>query len=431
MMANTPLITLETQIIGAILGHDTLYSRASHLGQDAFNDKTNALLWGLIDKTKMKNDSVTPARIAILYTDEIEPIGGLEYLNRLAAYGETIVTAFGEAVDRVHDELQWRRIATLASRLQSVAVSRDKSPDQVLSGLSGIASRHLSGGHAELRSKRDVARTAIERARRQRDTITTGINNLDYLMQGGLQSQRLYGLEGLYGRGKTIMLGTISENLNLQGVTHLFFSLETPPEDIEIRSCARHLNINASMIFDQGDREHQTFIDNAETYLEKIPDNAVYEFSPGASIDQIHRNILSAKSRCGIQGFIVDYWQLIRGRERGQSEDAHLRECADRLAAICRQEDLWGIVAAQVDERGRLKISDSLLQSASLVIRLVREENESAAYFVTEKSNYTPYADTGSESVPTMIFDKAVGPFFRNTEETDIGDLNREGNIHL
>lgn len=430
-MSQTSLINLETQIVGAVLANDSLYARASHLGDEAFSDKTNALIWRLIDETKMLQKTVTPAYLSLVFPNEIDPIGGLEYLNRLATHGEAIVTAFGEAVDRLHEEMQWRRIAAIGSRLQAAVTSREKTPDQILSGLSDLAARHLAGGHAEMRNKREVAKAALARMRETRETVTTGIDNLDYLMQGGLQSHRLYGLGGLYGRGKTIMLGSISDNLNLQGVPHLFFSLETPPEDIEIRSCARHLNLNAAAIYDAGDREHQTFLKTADAYIDKVPDHAVYEFSPGASIDEIHRKILAAKSRRGIKGFIVDYWQLIRGRERGQSEDSHFRNCADRLAAICRQEDLWGIITAQIDERGRLKISDSLLQSVSLFIRLVREENESASYFVTDKSNYTRYADTGSESVPGMIFDQAVGPHFRNTEEADIGEMNREGNITL
>ena len=430
-MTRSSLINVETQLVGAVLANDSLYARASFLDDDAFSDETNALIWRLIDRAKMAHQKVTPAKIAMDHPNGIEPIGGLEYLNRLAAHGEGIVTAFGEAVDRLHEELQWKRISALSSRLAAVCSSRDKTPDQVLSGLSDIVAKHLSGGHANLQTKRQVAQSAIDRARERRETVTTGIDSLDLLMQGGLQSQRLYGMGGLYGRGKTILLGSISENLNLQSVPHLFFSLETPPEDIEIRSCARHLNLNARSIFDAGDRDHQTFLETAETYLDRIPDYTVYEFSPGATIDEIHRKILAAKSRRGIKGFIIDYWQLIRGRERGQSEEAHLRDCADRLAAICRQEDLWGIITAQIDERGRLKISESLLQSASLFIRLVREEDESAAYFVTDKSNYTPYADTGSESVPGMIFDQEVGPYFRNTEEADIGDLNREGSIKI
>jgi replicative DNA helicase len=430
-MRSDVMISMEAQVIGAVLGNPTLFSRASFLHPDAFTDAGCATLWKIISQTIMSGRAVSQMTLAVNHSSVIDQLGGMAYLGRLVAMGESVVPVFGDAVDRLHEELQWRRISQITARLDAVTKSRDKTPDQVLAGLQQLARTHLEGGSLTTRSKREVARAAIEAAKETRDMTVTGIESLDLMMHGGLHSRRLYGLGGLFGRGKTILLGTISDNVNLQQIPHLFISLETPPEDIELRSCARHLNLNSSAIHDTGDVDHATFLADSDEYIETIPDCTQYDYSPQATIDEIHRKILAAKSRHGIKGFIIDYWQLIRGKEKGQSEESHLRDCADRLAAICRTEDIWGIVAAQVDERGRLRISDALYQSASLYLRLVREENETASYFVTEKSNYTRYADTGSESISTMVFDDAVGPHFRNTISTDIGDLAREDKIEI
>lgn len=430
-MRSDTILSVEAQVVGAVLANPSLFSRAAFLHPEAFTDDGCAALWKLISQSAMTGQKISQMSLAVNHSNVIDQYGGLAYLARLAAMGEAIVPVFGNAVDRLHEELQWKRIAQITARLDAVTKSRDKTPDQVLAGLQMLARTHLEGGSLTSRSKRDVARAAIAGAKETRDLTVTGIESLDLMMQGGLHSQRLYGLGGLFGRGKTIMLGTISDNVNLQHVPHLFISLETPPEDIELRSCARHLNLNSSAIHDTGDVDHATFLANSDEYIESIPDCTQYDYSPQATIDEIHRKILAAKSRHGIKGFIIDYWQLIRGKEKGQTEESHLRDCADRLAAICRTENIWGIVAAQVDERGRLRISDALYQSASLYLRLVREENETASYFVTEKSNYTRYADTGSESICTMVFDDAVGPHFRNTIATDIGDLAREDKIEI
>jgi replicative DNA helicase len=271
----------------------------------------------------------------------------------------------------------------------------------------------------------------IENTLRPKEMVTTGITTLDYLMQGGLQQTRMYGIGGVFGRGKTVLLGSISDNLNLSGIPHLFLSLETPPEDIEARHAARHMNINASCLMDSTDTEYDRFVSKAQEYQDRVPDKVRYDYAPGATIGDIHRKILAAKARHGCRGVIIDYWQLITGRERGQNQDQHLANVANRLAAIARQEGIWIVIAAQVDERGRLIDSNSLLRAASLFVRIERDVNGPDLHFTTEKSNYTPYADTGSESVPGMIFDQEVGPYFRNTEEADIGDLNREGSIKI
>ena len=425
-MQTSSLLSLEAQIVGAVLGHPDFFNRAALLQEEAFNDPNYATLWRIIAHGVMKGEDIRPAAIANRHANAVEAMGGLPFLNRLAAHGEEIVTTFNEAIDRLHDEHQWRRIAQISARLNNAINSREKSPTDILAGLETLARSHLSGGRVTMRSKTEVARAAIDSAREQVDAATTGIDSLDYMMQGGLQSRRLYGIGGLFGRGKTILLGTVSDNLNLQAVPHLFLSLETPPEDIELRSCARHMQLNVSAIHDHCDPDHPTFIQHADEYLDKVGNHTFYDYSPQATIDEVCRKILVAKARYGIKGFILDYWQLIRGRQKGQSEDDHMTEVSDRLAALCRQENLWGIVAAQVDERGRLKKSDALYQSSSLYIRLCREENESRAWFVTEKSNYTPYTDNGNEATSMMVFDEAVGPQFRNTEAVDMPDLARQ-----
>jgi replicative DNA helicase len=426
MMNEQPLYTLEAQVVGAVLANPSFYSQAAFLPEDAFSDTTNANIWGLVTKSHNSGDPYTPAALSIRFSSQIEPLGGLAFLNRLAALGEQITSVFPNAVDRLHEELQWKRIATISARLNAAVSSREKSPSDVLSGLSTLTKQHLSGGRDTTQSKSGVARGALAAAQQPRDITITGLESVDLMMQGGLQSKRLYGIGGLFGRGKTILLGSISDNLNMQSVPHLFCSLETPPEDIELRSCAKHLNINVSSIHDQGQADYQTFVASAEEYLAAMPDYVHYDYSPQATIDEIHRKVLSAKSRHGIKGFIVDYWQLIRGQPKGISLERHLDDCADRLAAICRQEDLWGIVSAQVDEQGRLKYSNALYQSASLYIRLVRDEDESASYFVTEKSNYTPYLDQSGENVASMIFDSDVGPHFRDSTATDVPSMAAE-----
>lgn len=423
---------LEEKVVGAVLSNPSFYPRAAFIQADAFSSPTLSTVWRLIERAVSSGKQPSRDVISVVFRKELEKIGGTSLIDRLCFAGDRVVTTFNEAVDALHEDMQWRRINAIAIRLQSAASSRDKTPDQILSGLIGLGQTFLGGGRDSFQSKKTVARRAIDLSRTPRATVTTGIDMLDFVMQGGLRERRLYCLAGEFGRGKTVLAGTISDNLNLQDTPHLFLSLEMSPEDIEVRSCARHLNLNAAHIYDSGDSHHQEFLRAADTYLDALPDHVLYDFCPAATIDELHRKILAAKAKYGIKGFILDYFQLIKGRERGQSEDAHLRDCADRLAAICRQEDLWGLVTAQVDERGRIKLTDALYHSAALVMRLVRDETQSEAYFVTDKSNYTRYEDTGNESVPGMIFDQEIGPHFRNTEATDIGETEPEpGNINL
>jgi len=417
---------LEAQILGAIFQEPALFGQISHISKDAFADSTHALIYDCINSCIDRGLSISPASVALNHQREISSVGGMAMLDQISSQGASLIPDFPKAVERLWDLQQWRKIAEISTRLATAVETKEASPDDILSGITRLTQKLMTNGKDTSRTKKEVALAALDRAREIKEITTVGIDTLDYLMQGGLQSNRLYGIGGLYGRGKTILLGSISENLNKQKVPHLFITMETEPEDIEIRACSARINQNASILFDQDDPDHGSALAQAERAINAYGDYTHYEFAPGASMNEIHRMILRAKTRHGIKGFILDYWQLIRGREKGVSEDQHFADCADRLAAICRKEGIWGVMTAQVDERGDLVRSKGLLRAAALYVRLVRDEDAQGAFFVTEKSNYTRYADTGHESVPGMIFDMAAGPRFRNTEDLDLPGLTEE-----
>ena len=412
---------LEARVIGAVLGNPNFFNRSSLLPEEAFLDNRFSLLWKIISTEASNSRNIDPHSLGLRYQNEINGIGGLSFLDYLVTQGEQLASTFNDAIDFLHTELQWRRIAKLGVRLTAAANEREKDPNQILTFLQDTAKRHLSGGRLNLKTKSEIASEAIKSIREIKQKTVTGIDSLDLMMQGGLQPKRLYGVGASYGEGKTILLGTISDNLDRQQTPHLFISLETPPEDIELRSCAKNMGLNVSSIYDSLDPDHQVFLADADNYVDAMSqsDHTQYDYSPQATIDEIIRKILSTKSKYNIQGFIIDYYQLIRGRQKGQTLDEFFDDVADRLASICRTENLWGIITAQLEENGRMK-TNGLYRSCSLFLRLCRDTDENKTWFITEKSNYTPYTDNGNESVCQMIFDDVVGPQFRNTEPTDI-----------
>lgn len=418
---NNSELDLEAQVLGASINNPGFYDQIAYLDPAVFSDPAHLAVWNALRLTKDSGAKICPATVLLTAGKELAPFGGAQLVSRLASFGDDIVTSVREAADRLHQQGQWRKISNIAQRLTAACATREANPDQVLAYLIQMAKDQIDKGKNSARLKSEVAREALARAIEPRTLVITGINDLDYLMQGGLQSRRLYGVGGVYGTGKTILLSSISENLNFQDIPHLMVMLETEPADIEIRACARHMKLNAAQIFDQNDPDHATFVESVENYFPMIKDNTFYEFCPGASMDEIHRLVLRAKSRNGIKGFMIDYWQLIQGRDRTKSIDAHLSSCADRIAAICRQEDLWCIMTVQIDHNGIPKYSDGILTAASLYIRMVREPNDHAVHFTISKSNYTRYAETGRAALSGVIFDESVGPHFKNITAFDAG----------
>lgn len=420
-------LELEAQVIGAVLADPGAFKYCADLANEHFSDPVHAELWQTICGMMFSSRSATAATIALELGDEhLDAIGGRRFLSGLVAMGAALGPAIGSAAAQLRELGQWRRVAALHEEIGQRIRGRSMMADEMISMIMRESEVILQIGRSTARTKREVAKSAIEEIMNAPEPVPTGIDALDFLTHGGLRPKFYLGIKGLFGIGKTILAGTISSNLNIQGEKHMVLLLENSPESVEIRDCARHLKINAGQLRDEDDPDHQVFLQYAETYAEKVPNNSLYEYEPGADISKIERLIIRAVHRHGIKGVIIDYWQEIEGKERGETEDAHLRKCAKRLRRICERENIWCILLAQCDENGKSRYCESGLEvSCTLVVRLVREENDDVAFFVTEKSNYSRYADAGSKKDPSVAFDLA-GPHFANLTAADRAALSEK-----
>lgn len=418
-------LDIEASIIGSVLFDGSCWDKVAVLDESHFTDPNHKLLWKIISKRKINSQPLNTSLIASDLGNKIADMGGREFLSVLQSYGAELRPVLDESIEKLKDLAQWRVLEEVKLYLEESLQEINGSSEAVLSKVYNHLDKNLRSGIETSKSKRQIIEEILKNSENPETPSPTGIDMLDFLMQGGLVKKRLYGIGALYGRGKTILLGSISDNLVTREnpVKHLYISLETPPEDIELRNTARHLGLNAAQVMDPDDPLHKTFKKNAKKYLDIIEDAAWYEFMPGANFDMIHRFILRAIHRHGIEGVFIDYWQLIGGREKGQSEDGHFSFVANKLAAIARQENIWIVLAVQTDDKGKPLRSESILQASALFLRLQRDPNDQATFFTTEKNNYGRYADVGSSSTPGAVFD-LEGPHFRNPDAMDFSGGN-------
>ena len=233
----------------------------------------------------------------------------------------------------------------------------------------------------------------------------TGLTPLDKGMAGGLYRGFTYGFAGQEKAGKTTLGHTISQNL---GCKHLYVALEMGSEMIESRNMARKLEMN-SMSF-------LTPNDNLRKKAATLPpnENIFYLDAPGATFDEITRELAYAAVRHDIKGFIIDYWQLVEGKERGSTEEAHLRSVAQGFANFARKNGLWCILLAQLNKEGQLFGGNGLRKACDQLYFIHQPKNfPSHRWLGMDASRYTPKADIGDEKCPSLQLDKISGPHFR------------------
>ena len=236
----------------------------------------------------------------------------------------------------------------------------------------------------------------------------TGLIPLDKATQGGLYQGFTYGFAGKEKAGKTTLAHTISFNLAQNGCKHLYIALEMGAEMIHKRNIARELGVN-SMLFLNPNSE----LTKKAAALDPNP-NLFYLDAPGATYQELIHEVTVSIIRHNIQGVIIDYWQLVGGHERGQTEEAHLRAIAQGFADFARKNGIWCMMLAQLNKDGQL-FGGNGLRKACDQLYFIREAPKypSHRWLEMDASRYTPKADIGAEDNPSLLLNKYQGPYFQ------------------
>ena len=373
------------------------------LKPEDFSDEVHARLWSIVVEHATRAKKFTLASLGEA------PESVRNYVRSIFELGGGTGDV-KPAIVAIKDQSARRKIASIGRALSESAFDPDQSPEELSADAISQLTRRVG---FESRSASVVARDVAESFSRPSHCYSTGLPSLDNSLAGGLFRSRLYGVAARKKVGKTALLGTISHNLNRAGVKHLFIAMEMSAEEIEQRNMARVGKFNSVAFLRRNRPSLPTFVAD---YAVSVPDCVYYEHAPGASLDEVKRMVARARIHHGITGFILDYWQLVSGKEKNGTEEYHLRTVAQWMADECRRENLWGIAAAQINQEGNTRGGEGLKLACDCYLTLHREKQSDRAWIEMEESRYTLYQNVGSEDEPALIFD-GDGPHFRDIDE--------------
>ena len=407
----------EKSLLGAIFANNKTFKRvSSFLGPEHFADPVHGKIYEAVTTLVRKGRVATPVSLANFFETDalLQEVGGTAYLAELAASAVTIINA--EEYGRiVYDLFLKRRVLLIADEIKGdIAASHLATPaDEIASGAINRLQELVSRGFKGFKTKREVAEGLVAELARPRESFSTGLEALDKVMGGGMFAGRMYGFAARKKVGKTILLGTVSHNLALACVPHLFIAMETPAAEIEQRNAAREKGFNSVKFLS---RDEERVPEWVSEYAVRQGDSALYEDAPSATLDQVRGMIARAVVTRGIKGVVLDYWQLVKGKAPQETEEYHLRTVAQTLADIARKESLFILVAAQVNQDGNTRGGEGLKLACDQYYTLHREKDAFGAWLEMEESRYTMYRNVGTEAVPGLLLDKH-GPHFRTPDE--------------
>lgn len=373
------------------------------LSEIDFFDAFNWLVYKEITDQILTHGRVMPADLALLAREEAHR----EYILNL--FDNPLSTTPDSArtyTERLKDLRRKREILRAIQDVESTLADDDKTAKDAINAFG----QNLSTDDiAEFKTRAEIQDKILKSLDMPRQSYSVGIPSLDLALGGGLYEGYTYGFCGAEKQGKTTLAHTMSFNLAKQGTKHLYVAMEMGSEQIEQRNISREMGINSLAFLNNRDqikqRQEKVTFDN----------NIIYLDLPGGTLTEILHKLAVAKPRFGIKGYIIDYWQLVGGRPKGESEESHLRNVAQSFANFSRKNKLWCILLAQMNKEGSLFGGNGLRKACDQLYMIESMEPGLSTEFRwlrMDASRYTMRGDLGGPLKPALKMDTKAGPHF-------------------
>lgn len=316
----------------------------------------------------------------------------------------------------IRDAAERRRlIEILADGIATAGDEASTAPEiaaQVLGDLAHFSNRDGLVSAAEIR------RIILAGLGKPRRCDATGLRRLDDALAGGLHGGRFYGVGARPKAGKSTLLATVSYNLAIRAepVPHAYLALESSAEEIMQGMIGRRIGRNRLAFLNEAECGHPDFIRRvADT--DQVFEHAglMFKAKPRMSLDDLKATLARIGLSGKYRGVIVDYLQLVTGKQKGQSQAEHLDDVAQTCAEAAKNYGLWVLAAAQLNRENETRGGDGLLMACDVALSLHRIEandNVQEAWLEMQASRYTPLNDVGDENVGAYRLATGAGPHF-------------------
>jgi replicative DNA helicase len=355
----------------------------------------------------------------VTVNDELKRLGVLDSLGGASLLTE-LVNSVPSAANVIHyarlvrEKSILRSLINNANSIVSLAYEYERDADEALDRAETlIFNIRDSKRTSNIVSLKDIIQTNIEnidqvyQKKAQVSGLPTGFTDLD-IKTAGLHASDLIVVAGRPSMGKSALAVGIAEYV---GVVHkrplVFFSLEMSKEQLVQRMLCAHARVDAHKV-------RTGFLSPSDwpkltAAAGKLSEAPVFiDDTPAISVLELRAKARRLKAHHNIQLIILDYLQLMRGKEKAENRQQEISEISRSLKALARElnvslvaiSQLSRAVESRTDHRPQLsdlRESGAIEQDADLVLLLLREEyynptpaNEGVAELIIAKQRNGP-----------------------------------------
>ena len=323
----------------------------------------------------------------------LDAVGGLAYITSLA--NESVSYNVEEHAKIISEKAQLRRLIDAGNKIVGMTYAGEDEPTAILNKAEQMV-LDVSGQTQSESSFAPISEIVLSNldklnALQQHDGaitgVPTGFKDVDHIFNG-LQKSDLILVAARPAMGKTAFTLNIAQNVTmLYDKTVAFFSLEMGKEQLVARILSSVAGVSSEKLrranMDPADWEKVIAAADRMSKAQLFIDD-----TPGLTVQDMRSKLRRLKVEHGLDLVIVDYIQLMQGRNGGKGSENRQQEVSEisrNLKLIAREFNVPLIALSQLsrgvesrpDKRpvlSDLRESGSLEQDADIVIFLYRDK---------------------------------------------------------
>ena len=386
-------VEAEQAVLGAmLLSHDAVIVAMEKLQSQDFYRDVHRIIFEAMEHLHRENKEIDVITLPdeLKRMKKLDDVGGLEYvLNLPNLVGSAANIEYYANI--VAEKALARNLISTCTELTTEAYDGQKETEALLDDaerrILQLSDTKNRGDFASVGAVVEVTLDKITKLYENKAGLTglpTGFRDLDR-MTSGLQPSDLILVAARPSMGKTAFTLNIAQNVGVrQHKTVAFFSLEMSQEQLVQRLLCQIAHIDSQKL-----RTGQLNSDEEWTRLtdacDKLYESPIYiDDTPGISVAEMRSKARRLKSEHGRDLIIVDYLQLMQGRN-AESRQQEISEISRSLKALARElkvplialSQLSRSVESRQDKRpmlSDLRESGALEQDADIVSFLYRED---------------------------------------------------------
>lgn len=386
-------VEAEQAVLGAmLLSHDAVIVAMEKLQSQDFYRDVHRIIFEAMEHLHRENKEIDVITLPdeLKRMKKLDDVGGLEYvLNLPNLVGSAANIEYYANI--VAEKALARNLISTCTELTTEAYDGQKETEALLDDaerrILQLSDTKNRGDFASVGAVVEVTLDKITKLYENKAGLTglpTGFRDLDR-MTSGLQPSDLILVAARPSMGKTAFTLNIAQNVGVrQHKTVAFFSLEMSQEQLVQRLLCQIAHIDSQKL-----RTGQLNSDEEWTRLtdacDKLYESPIYiDDTPGISVAEMRSKVRRLKSEHGLDLIIVDYLQLMQGRN-AESRQQEISEISRSLKALARElkvplialSQLSRSVESRQDKRpmlSDLRESGALEQDADIVSFLYRED---------------------------------------------------------